>query len=222
MNTNARIIALLSILALELIWVGNLHAATPLPPAPVQGWCYASQDAGTYNGVTGCPNTPPPVDPGAYTTAQVTWMQSPNITRSTDVTQFFNVFGHINPNLPVQQWPGANGATVTMPDQSARYYRMRFTMPLNPGTLSHFLKAVSYGKSPANLRARFAVVAPGAPWPTGPDTPCWKSSVAFDDGVALNINPGAPNTSKCTWPAGATNDVLIDAIGNGVLALTFN
>ena len=176
-----------------------------------------------YNFTGTCNTPPPPNDPGAYTTLTVTWIVKPlEIPAVTDVTQFFNLFGHIKPTLPVQQWPGANGTTVKYLDNSPKYLRMRLVMPSNPGTLSHFLKAVSYGTT-QGLHAKFAVVAAGAAWPTGTtDTPCYKHDQIFSDQVVLNINPGAPNTSKCTVAAGSTVDVLVDALTNGSVALSFN
>lgn len=187
-------------------------------------------DATSFDSVTGniwnfsgtCNTPPPPVDPGAYTNMVVNWLVFPSTPpRSTDVRVFGNIFGRINSNVPAVGWDFANGATVQLQDNSSKYYRMHVSIP--PGTppsTGHFLKAVSYGKSPANLHAKFAIVATGAPWPTGAANGCYTPDSAFGDFRVLNINfNGPPNTSKCS--VGNEFDVLADAIGNGTMALSW-
>lgn len=231
MNGNRRLGALIgALIVVSIFWFASTgHAAEVRTSASgfnvshngVAQFCThnLSVSGDVYNFTDDCSVVPPPVDPGAYTRVNVTWLtHGIHQTVSTDVTQFFNVWGHINPTLPVQLWAGAGGTTVALVDNSPKYYRLRLNMPINPGTLSHVLTAVSYG-STQGLRANFAVVAPGAPWPTGATTPCWKPSQPASDQGVLNINPGAPNTSKCSVPAGTSADVLIEVIGNGTIAL---
>ena len=168
-----------------------------------------------------CANQPPPPsDPGAYTSLIVTWLQTPPVSVGTDVTQFFNLFGHIKPSLPVQGWPGVSGTTIKYQDSTSKYVRARLAMPLNPGTLSHALKLVSYGTTPG-ATVRMAVVPAGAPWPTGAATACFVPH-AVNDQPAIHINPGPANRSKCSVPAGSVVDVLIDTAPNGWVALSFN
>lgn len=206
---------------------------------------FCSAGLSTINGdrwnFTGqCVNVPPAPDTLAYLNVLITWEQSPEIRRMTDVTSFWNLFGHVSPDFPIQGWPGANGATVKAPDTSNLHYRWWLgPLPINPGILSHVLKAVSYGKSPPTLRANFAVVKRGDPMPTGTATPCYFPNKAFDDQNALNLNPivinsagqivsGRENTSKCSIyirqdnPALITYDVMADTVGNGVMSLSFN
>lgn len=209
------------LLLLVLFACAHCFGAEPLPPTPSAGWCADSHDFFGFNGVRACENVPPPpTDPGAYTSLQVTWLQSPPISAQTDVTQFFNLFGHIKPSLPVQGWPGVSGTTVKYQDSGTRYVRLRLTMPSNPGTLSHFLKLVSYGTTPGAV-VRMAVVTAGAPWPTGEATPCFVPH-AVNDQPALHINPGAANRSKCSVTPGSVVDVLVDTAPNGWVALSFN
>jgi hypothetical protein len=214
------LIALAALLAL-FVCASHCAAATPLPTAPAQGWCYDSFTTPNYNGVRACSDQPPPSDPGAYTNLVVTWMQTPPVARATDVTMFANVVGHILPALPIQPWPFASGTTVKWLDNSARYMRMRLTVPANPGTLSHFIKAVSYGPT-RGIRARFALVPADAAWPTGADTACYKADQGFSDQTVLTLNPGAPNPYKCPIAAGGTYDVLIDALTSGTIGIAWN
>lgn len=163
--------------------------------------------------------TPPPNDPGAYTSLPVTWYtHGGQVTRVTDVTQFGNVFGHVDPTLPVQPWPFTQ-ATVKITDQTPKYLRLRIAIPLNPGTLPHWLKAVSYGKSPPTIRGKFAVVPVGAPWPVGADTACWKHDQPFSDQRVITIMPAIPppqpNPSYCYATPGSVVDMLIDLNANG-------
>lgn len=214
------LIALAALLAV-FVCASHCSAATPLPPAPSTGWCYDSFTTPNYNGVRACVDQPPPPnDPGAYTNLVVTWLQTPPVTVMTDVTQFFNLFGHIKPSLPIQGWPGVSGATIKYQDSGARYARLRLAMPANPGTLSHFLKLVSYGTTPGAV-VRMAVVPAGAPWPTGEATACFVPH-AVNDQPAININPGAPNRSKCSVSPSSVVDVLVDTAPNGWIALSFN
>lgn len=172
---------------------------------------------------SGTCNTPPPTDPGAYTLVSVNWLVYPSMPpRMTDVTQFGNVFGRVNPIAPAYGWPYANGATVQLVDNSTKYYRMRVSIPAgSPVSNSHKLTAASYGKSPPTLRARFAIVMPGAPWPVGAGNGCYTPNAAFNDSTVLTVNyHGAPNPYKCS--VGNEFDVLMDAIGNGTMALAWN
>lgn len=204
---------------LLLLAVTAAKAAAPLPPAPINGWCYDAHDFFGYNGVRECPGAPAN-DPGAYTTLPVTWLQTPPITQNADVTQFFNLFGHIKPTLPVQGWPGAGGATVKYQDTSSKYLRLRMPIPMNPGTISHFIKLVSYGTTPGAV-VSLALVPAGAAWPTGGVTPCYIPQ-ARNDQPAINVNPGAFNSTKCSVTPGSTYDLLVNTAPNGWVALSWN
>ena len=209
-----------AILVLECVWAVVAYAATPLPPAPSQGWCYDAINADGYYGVKVCGDTPPPPnDPGAYTSLPVTWMSTPPATATTNVTQFFNVFGRCTPSSPVPIWPGRGCVSEKYQDTSAKYLRMRLAMPLNPGTLAHFIKVDSYGTTVSGVK--IAVVAPGAAWPTGDATACYVPK-AVNNQPAIYINPGAPNGSKCSVPAGSSVDVLVDGLSNGWVGLSWN
>jgi hypothetical protein len=183
-------------------------AATPLPPAPAHGYCYDSFITPNYNGVRECPGTtPPPVDPGAYQTLSVTWLGDDRAPHTIDVTRCENLWGRMNFAQPIIGWPYKT-ATVKWSKQDARYLRCRIRMPANPGTLSHAFKVVSYGTT---IPVRMALVSPGAPWPTGTVRTACFVPVAVNDQPAIHVNPGAPNSSKCSLGANAEGDLLVDA-----------
>lgn len=183
-------------------------------------------DAASFDSVIGpvwnfsgtCGVTPPPVDPGAYTTAAVKWLTFPvTPTRTIDVTQFANVFGRIN-SLVVTPlpWTYANGASVQLVDTGPKYFRLHGSIAPGTPPSQVILTAIgSYGSSPAGLRARFAIVATGAPWPTGTANGCWVPDTQFRDNriMSLKYRQGSTTNFQCSVPN--EFDVLIDALGAG-------
>lgn len=179
---------------------------------------------GVYNFIGECSTPPPPVDPGAYTSALVTWITHQQTRGMTDVTRFSSLFGRSGFNTPAVPiaYPYISGTEVSLPDNTEKYYRFRIDVPLNAGTLSHFVKTDSYQTTVPGVR--LALVAPGAPWPTGAATSCY-APLAVNNQPALWINPGPANRSKCSVAPGTSVDLLIDATqpnARGTIGVSMN
>jgi len=155
-----------------------------------------------------CENTPPPpIDPGAYTMLAVSWLGDAPTPHTIDVTRCENLWGRMTfAQTPILGWPYRT-PTVRWNKTDNRYLRCRITMPANPGTLSHSFKTVNYSSL---IPVKMALVSPGAPWPTGSRTACFIP-LTVNDQPALYVNPGAPNTSKCSLGANQQADLLIDS-----------
>lgn len=194
-----------------LVWAAGSHAATPLPPAPAQGWCYDTTGVYGYNGVRGCPNTPPPPDPGAYPSLSVTWYsyQYPNGTsRTVTNMDYMELVGRIYATDTPLPWPGAS-PTFSFYANPNGYARLH--VHITPGVRPRTLVTNSYHGALHGVPLRAAIVAPGAPWPTGARAGCFSPSQIENDGVLLTFGVGlGPNASWCQIPVtGGDYDVLI-------------
>jgi hypothetical protein len=92
----------------------NAHAATPLPPAPANGWCDDGSTATGYYGVRNCPDAPPPPPPaaGRQTIGRVAYQSAGVAVR--DLTEFASVFGHATADDAVIGWPGRHNSQPTI------------------------------------------------------------------------------------------------------------
>lgn len=173
-----------------------------------------------YNFLDSC-GGPPPIDPGAYTQLAVKWVPV-SLAHMIDVTQFKNLFGRINFNAPIQDYPFVSGTNIVYSDTTPKYLRLHVKVPFNPGALPHKVKGTTYLHSPWPLTARMAIVPTGGAWPTGPDSPCYKSAVHFDDQSYIGFAP-VQAYGMCLEPPGSEFDVLIDLNGaGGTASWTFN
>jgi hypothetical protein len=216
---------------LVLFACAQCFGAAPLPPAPANGYCSDGSNATGFFGVRDCPDqTPPPNDPGAYTSLVVTWLfhqeqgHPINPTLTVDARSFWNFFGRIRPIDPIQQWPGASGTTLQYRDSGPKYLRLPFTVPLNPGNAYHTLSVVSYGTT-AGAVVKAAMVSPGAAWPPAgmPASGCWNPGAVGRGGIdapLLTITTGTANTTRCSGVPGRSYEILIDVTPNAQVALS--
>lgn len=88
-----------------------LLAATPLPPAPAQGYCYDSQTTAGYNGVRACAVQPPPPEAaGRILTSNISYVPATGAVRFTSVTEWSAVLGHATPVDAESPFPGKSNA----------------------------------------------------------------------------------------------------------------
>jgi hypothetical protein len=99
---------------LLLLLALSAHAATPLPPAPANGWCDDGSTATGYYGVRNCPDAPPPPPPaaGRQTIGRVAYQSAGVAVR--DLTEFASVFGHATADDAVIGWPGRHNSQPTI------------------------------------------------------------------------------------------------------------
>jgi hypothetical protein len=107
-----------SILATLLIACAFARAATPLPPAPVNGYCFDTLSAAGYNGVRGCPQPPPPPPPavGRQLTAHIGYTPNGGVRYPGGLTEWAGVFGHAVATDAEVSWPGRSNSQPTIID----------------------------------------------------------------------------------------------------------
>lgn len=104
-----RVLILLLVIAYFVIaLIGyEAHAATPLPPAPTNGWCFDAFTSTGYNGVRACPQPPPPPPPpsGRITTSNIAYVPATGSVRFTSITECSAIWGHASPFDAEIPWP---------------------------------------------------------------------------------------------------------------------
>jgi hypothetical protein len=123
------------------------RAAAPLPPAPTQGWCYDTVSSTGYSGVRACEGVipPPSVDPLAMTNVLLQYSWRPCSQKVVNLSQLSDVASRnsgtdLHPNFT---WPFKN-SSFGFTKAHGRHWAADFSLPLNPGTLRHALKGVTY------------------------------------------------------------------------------
>lgn len=121
-----------------LILVSLLASATPLPPAPPQGWCTDGSNNTGYYGVRNCPDQPPPVGTcpaGRMTVGDVAYLvslSSASTVRGVDLTKAENIWGRVSPTDPIKPFPWTNYFAVLkgFDKRPGAYLAAQFTVPL--------------------------------------------------------------------------------------------
>lgn len=210
------------------------HAATPLPPAPANGYCFDSFTTPNYNGVRECPSAPPPFnppnDPNALNTITGTFASHTCGRFGTNNGQNFGeLFGRPEgAGAVINTWPYRPSTSVAiMLPPHGRYYGGVGQMPANPGTARHYLKADLYGGS-CGLRTSPGARLNARVIPVG-ITPafagiCSKTGAAADGGVLVTINPTGFNSAMCNVPIISTWRYVVENAGNTQITviLTYN
>lgn len=214
--------SLTGLLLLLLLSLSTAHAATPLPPAPPNGYCYDSAGDAGFIGVRPCPTTPPPPPPPAGTLlrANITYIAHgvPETAPNVDLTDWTPVWGRIDVTdgahhaLVPQPWYGANGSTPQFFLPNNQQICARFVVPtntpMNPGINPTTHLPYTYGPLHKYIPSSYNT---GAGYSIGisptcgviPPAPCGLVNVgAFDQG--LTYRAGTGNNFTCGLAPGST------------------
>lgn len=208
--------------------------ATPLPPAPTNGYCYDSFTAPNYSGVRECSVTPPfnpPNDPNALNNISGRFASHTCGFFATNDGQIFSsLFGRgegVGATV-ITTWPyrPSTSVSISLPPHS-RYLGGVGQMPTNPGVSRHSLKGDPYGGS-CGLRTSPGARVDVRVVPVG-TTPafagiCSKPAVPFDGGPWVTINPSGFNSTMCNVPPNALWRYIVENTGNTTITviLTWN
>jgi hypothetical protein len=211
-------IGLASVLATLLIACVFARAAAPLPPAPVNGYCFDTLTTAGYNGVRGCPEAPPPPPPpsGRITTSNIAYVPATGSVRFTAITEWSAIWGHATPFDAETPFPGKANAQPTVLNFTRTGYVAAHFRPSGIGARFGWITHTEYNYggdltwaisripgdfSPADPLCHGTTLSgqPIAMWTTAPATYRGKCAVAPSIDYYLNIkltNP-AQGTSTC-------------------------
>jgi hypothetical protein len=185
------------IAAIVLVCAITARAATPLPPAPANGWCYDSTSAQGYNGVRACPQQPPPPPPaaGRQLTGHVAYTPNGGVRYPGGLTEWAGIFGHATAIDAEFAFPGRSNSQPTITDfVRGKYVAFHVhTGAIGSGPTYGWLTHTEYNYGP-NVRFAWSRAA-------GDFSVAVLGANCADDQTSSGQNIGAYTTALAGFPA---------------------
>ena len=209
---NRHLTAALALLVLGCAYCAHSGAATPLPPAPGNGWCSDGSNTTGYFGVRACQGvTPPPVDAGALLRGNVTY-QDGGTVQNVDLTQMANVYGRASATEPVKGWAFAGGSRPKLTLPIGKHLNMGFFLDGDSTGTTGSIQGSQYGSSNRAIYVQVLESLPGsAPVPVFyRDHDSRGRPLLFNESPWIFLVRNQPRTeSKCPVRAGYNYQVVI-------------